>query len=673
MTKKRFLTKSIHKMAMKCPAKISYVGKPEYQRGSQSDSGSEKLAIDASQVRAMARIMFSGGTQIAEKDIDQAVAKTAELISKSATIVIYDGIVRCEKLLTRVGILKKEGKILHLYDVRSGSYDSGTFRDEIYDKRPPKDRKKIKADYKSYLYELAYLTMVCRQAFPDLQTKSYLVMINKKAEITVDKLNQKFSLTRDPNDTAKYICTPLPGLTMKDLGVIPLGIENVDTEVDLILNDRDCGRDQDSRWEKLSFVDEAKRWAELCYSGKRIDVAISGECKHCEFRAPLSVTAGNGFVECCTNSVNKMKISDIKKPLVFDIWDLNHQKLKTLISQKRLSFDLVNREDLLVDGGQREGAGFARQWSQIQKELNHDLEPHYEKPDELVRQLMDCQFPLHFIDFETCMTPIPFHKGRKPNETIAFQFSHHEIQQRSRDIVIKHKDEYINTEPGIFPNFDFVRALKKSLSGDKGTIFTYTDFEKRTLNALKDQLAASKEKDRDALIKFIEGITEGGRLVDLALLVKNHYYHPMMSSSNGLKAVLPAILNDSPYLQTRYSAPIYGSAEGGVVSKNFRDHIWIKRDPQKGIIDPYSLLAKLSDDTENIGSDSSAAGDEVHEGSGAMLAYLILQSAEIDQNKREGLKKALLRYCELDTFAMVLLFEYWWDKLNLGKEGGKAA
>ncbi len=38
-------------------------------------------------------------------------------------------------------------------------------------------------------------------------------------------------------------------------------------------------------------------------------------------------------------------------------------------------------------------------------------------------------YPLHFIDFETTMVALPFNKGRKPYEGIAFQFSHHVIQE----------------------------------------------------------------------------------------------------------------------------------------------------------------------------------------------------------------------------------------------------
>jgi hypothetical protein len=41
-----------------------------------------------------------------------------------------------------------------------------------------------------------------------------------------------------------------------------------------------------------------------------------------------------------------------------------------------------------------------------------------------------------------------------------------------------------------------------------------------------------------------------------------------------------------------------------------------------------------------------------------MTAYAMMQFSEMSVTERDALRKALLRYCELDTFAMVLLFEY---------------
>jgi hypothetical protein len=88
------------------------------------------------------------------------------------------------------------------------------------------------------------------------------------------------------------------------------------------------------------------------------------------------------------------------------------------------------------------------------------------------------KFPLNFIDFETSATALPFNKGRRPYEQVAFQFSHHTVDEAGN---VKHESEYINFEPGNFPNFEFVRELKKALTKNNGSIFRYAPHENTIL------------------------------------------------------------------------------------------------------------------------------------------------------------------------------------------------
>jgi len=45
-------------------------------------------------------------------------------------------------------------------------------------------------------------------------------------------------------------------------------------------------------------------------------------------------------------------------------------------------------------------------------------------------------------------------------------------------------------------------------------------------------------------------------------------------------------------------------------------------------------------------------------GGAAMMAYARIQFSEMTHEEREKVISGLLRYCELDTFAMVLLWEF---------------
>ena len=53
----------------------------------------------------------------------------------------------------------------------------------------------------------------------------------------------------------------------------------------------------------------------------------------------------------------------------------------------------------------------------------------------------------------------------------------------------------------------------------------------------------------------------------------------------------------------------------------------------------------------------------ISEGGAAATAYARLQFEDIEPEIRESIHKALLRYCELDTFAMVMIVEGWRDFL----------
>jgi len=79
--------------------------------------------------------------------------------------------------------------------------------------------------------------------------------------------------------------------------------------------------------------------------------------------------------------------------------------------------------------------------------------------------------------------------------------------------------------------------------------------------------------------------------------------------------------------------------------------------------DPYKLLPKMFEDV----SDKDfilLSNDEVRDGGAAMTAYAMLQFTEMSDYERNEIKKALLKYCELDTFAMVMIYEGWKDMVK---------
>ncbi|MFD0749169.1 hypothetical protein ACFQZS_03385 [Mucilaginibacter calamicampi] len=56
-------------------------------------------------------------------------------------------------------------------------------------------------------------------------------------------------------------------------------------------------------------------------------------------------------------------------------------------------------------------------------------------------------------------------------------------------------------------------------------------------------------------------------------------------------------------------------------------------------------------------------GKELKDGGAAMIAYVKMQFADMTEEEQAFYYNALLKYCELDTLAMVMIYEGWKDHL----------
>ena len=127
---------------------------------------------------------------------------------------------------------------------------------------------------------------------------------------------------------------------------------------------------------------------------------------------------------------------------------------------------------------------------------------------------------------------------------------------------------------------------------------------------------------------------------------------------------MPAILNDAPGVATLYQKPaIYGKGQQ-IDSLNFDEaggHVWLQASKD---FDPYKTLPGIfgSDQTELDEMLQRLAGDDgddgtINQGGMAMTAYNYTQFNSLSTPERNSIEQALLRYCELDTMAMVIVVQ----------------
>ena len=588
-------------------------------------------------------------------DYDEALAQTNEHL-KQANVVIFEAAIRYKNLFIRADILVKKGDQLDLIEVKAKSYDPEQDGDFLG------KRGGIVSGWKPYLLDVAFQKHVVSHSFPKLKVRASLMLADKTVVCTTDGLNQKFLVVTDPKGRKKAEMTkPLMGEEKEHRILRQVNVDGI------------CKLIQETALEEAigpgTFVERIDWLADHYQQDKKVVCGPSTVCAGCEFRAtPEQEAKGfkSGFKECWKRAL-KWTDKDFETPNVLDIW--NYRGKARLIAESRIAMADVTEEDIGPEHDDKPGLSPSeRQWLQIKKVQAKDDSIWVEKAA-LKREMQKWVFPLHFIDFETTRVAIPFNRGRHPYEVVAFQFSHHVMQADGR---IEHKGQYLNTERGEFPNYDFVRALKKELEGDEGSIFRYATHENSTLVAIYRQLteALSAPTDQKELKRFIKSITTSTKdsaenwdskrtMIDLCKMVKRYYYAPSTNGSNSIKAVLPALLNQSSFLQRKYAKPIYGTTDG-IPSLNFRDKAWIQMDGRQ-VIDPYKQLPKMFKDVSDHDFERLSEDDELKDGGAAMTAYARMQFEEMDQAERKELEAALLRYCELDTLAMVMIYEAWKD------------
>lgn len=656
MTANRFLTKSRFKLATECPTKLFYTGKKEYANQKLDDSFLAALADGGFQVGELAKCYFPGGHDIETLDHQLALDQTNELLELDE-VIIYEAAIATDKLFIRADVLVKKRNILYLYEVKAKSYDPDKNGD-FYTKGG-----KIKSSWEPYLFDVAFQKYVINKALPQYTVLSHLIMADKSALCPTDGLNQKFKFKK--NSSGRKSVEKPKELTDKDLSTPILCKVNVDAECNVIYEQtHEYGNNF------FSFKQLVDYFAENYSTDTKIDSPVSTNCAGCEFYTTHRDEEDglkSGKKECWKKYLG-WNDSDFSQATVLDVW--NFRKKSSLIQKGCIRMSDIHEDDINPQPDGRAGVSPSeRQWLQVSKYQNQDDSIWLDSAS-LKSEMDSWVYPLHFIDFETSMVAIPFNKGRRPYEGIAFQFSHHVVQQ---DGSIEHFGEYLNTQPGKFPNYDFVRELKKQLSHDDGTIFRYSNHENTYLNMIYRQIKDDNLTDSEELCEFIKSITRSGNdyieswegprnMVDLWELVKRYYYNPVTRGSNSIKQVLPAILNSSSFLQEKYSKPIYG-ASNGIKSLNFKDWQWIQiKDGY--ITDPYKLLPKMFTDISDKNMEILSEGNELNDGGAALTAYARMQFEEMIEYERQEICKALLKYCELDTMAMVMIYEGWKDMLG---------
>ncbi len=670
------LTKSRFKLGLQCATKLYYDSfRDIYHNKSEGDSFLQALAEGGFQVGELAKFMYPGGVDIDTLDRQEAIRLTEEALERDE-VTIYEAAIQVGHKFIRVDILRKTPHGIQLIEVKSKSCD-GVEEGQFFGKKGGLD-----SSWKPYLEDVVFQYLVMQEYLEARGEKTlvfpYLMCSDKQKQATVDGLHSMFRISEV---NGRKTCIPREGIAPEDLGADILTAIRLNDAVDAILN-YDYSTEHPA-WEVSRFEEVILHFEQLLLSyeagGSPWPEPMCKTCKTCEFRlddSPEAQGKESGF-DTCGRSLMAWNDEQLKAPKAYDVW--NYPASKDRIAEGRWFMQELDQSDVETKDILWEepalGDGLStvqRKYLQVQASQTDQPQP-YVDTEGLREAMEEVTYPLHFIDFETAAPAIPFFNGYRPYKGLCFQFSHHIME---KDGSVRHATEYLGLGQGEDPTWGFIDALYEALRHDEGTIFRYATHENTYLGYVRQALEERSPFDEtktQELIRFIHTITQPTRsvpdeerwkagprnMLDLCKWVKDFYWHPRMGGSNSIKYVLPAILEHSTVLKEKYGQAIYGSHS--IPSLNFKDKTWVQHDEEGKLCDPYSLLPPVLKDFGEMQQEEEEiyVDGQLINGGAAMTAWAYMQMEEMSEAERDGLAEALKCYCELDTMAMVMIWEGW--------------
>lgn len=584
------LSKSSFKIAQSCPTKL-YYKKNGYPSANDENEYLEFLAEGGYAVGTMAKLYYPDGIEIETSlGTEAAINRTQELLTHD-NVVIFEAMLYSNRKLVAIDILEKVGNHFNLIEVKSKGI---------------KEDLKMGNQWQEHVEDITFQKITLQECFPESIIDSFLFVPNKDKETEIDNLYSQFKIEKN-NSSSNFqnFDVNFKGNSVQ--------IVNDNLLIKFNLNDKVEANEP-------QVTEAANQYIAQLISGEKPITPISKECFKCEYTTQKN-NGVSGYDECWSEI-------DTPEHHIKYLYQLGRLKLGTenlankLINENKVSLSDIPFEALTMSYKKRQ-----------KLQINNTLAGTEWHSDEMSDFMELAPYPHHFIDFETITTAIPFHKGMRPYEMIAFQWSCHTIESEGAE---PFHSEWLNREPS-YPEFRFAESLYEQIGNTDGTIFTWGIHENTVLRNIHNRMV-EQGYDNQNLINWLNRIVTFdkdnlGKLFDMNVFTLAHYFHPKMKGKTSIKLVLPSVL----------SATTSNNIEYWLI--NFETDLNLLTKSSQGEIEnPYKNLPTIND-------------IDISEGTGAMRGYTEMLYGE--DIKRTEYKKALLRYCKLDTLAMVIIWEHW--------------
>jgi hypothetical protein len=577
---------------------------------------------------ALAKGYYPQGIEIHEKNSEKAYQATLELLSKHLSVVLFEAAFIDNGCYVRVDVLIKEQNTIKLIEVKSKQVKLNQQGQPNTESRP-------------LVMDLTFQYHVVSQALGKVYTvHPYFYQIKPEYQSSLTyrglfKVEEDGIHLKQPLAQA-YLDSPI--LELKDANQL---VQQTLTQ---------------------GFKEHVKALVKAMQINQKLDPkGLGSKCKGCEFKVVMDQKK-HGYQECWQlPQYAGLKDEEFQQSGVFDIGF--GIRINDLTEEGHYRLDDAKT---YLEGKPKPNQ---KQLLQVKKLINQDASIDIDRQG-LHKELSQLMYPLFFLDFEAFPSALPIFPYYRPNQKVIFQYSIHKIEKVGQEEVISHHAQFIDLASED-PTLKMIRSLKRDL-GSQGSVFMYSSYENTCLNNVEDWLNVHPEvEDKDALMKFIHSLTyrkkgsqwtrkPGQRvMIDLCDWVNKIYLDPATKGSNSIKKILPSVIQHSSYLQQKYGQKNLYGKHLTIKSLNFNNQTWLVKQGQH-FLNPYDLLANPlglgQEELEGI-EELEDAPIEIKNGGMAIIAYSIIQDNKLTLEEVQAYRNALLRYCELDTLAMVMVFE----------------
>ncbi|MCC5915585.1 MAG: DUF2779 domain-containing protein [Balneolaceae bacterium] len=545
-------------------------------------------------------------------DTETAASETGEVLSKPGDVTILGAVLRHENFVSRVPLLRREddrftiwqlhGKLRRRSDpfVIAGTY--GRRAEQVY------------------LLKASFRLEVLRRLYPDADCKINLVFPQRGFRAGLESLsdqrwNNLDTISEEIADEAKRLFAVVDATDAVE--------QMSESLTDEVAHPKFAGRSVANACEVLSRSDIA--------SGNPLQIKINKACGYCGFRR----SEKEGEKGCWETYFFDETLSEPDRH-IFEL--IGHGNSDESENGSHFQEQVPKRPG----GDTFEAIRLPRSPSisisqrrmlQLAQARGEQIPGVWIKPGLL--DIKKLNYPLHFIDFEAATYAIPMLKGQEPYKPLLFQFSCHSL---SEDGTLSHTSWLDQGRSGNDQHEQFTQKLMSVPDIWKGTLIQYSPFESQALHSLVREFRQKGGNGRERseeLRKFINGGSGvHNRIFDISRSLRDYYFNGWFRGSLGLKETLQSVL--------AYEKEFAGRDELQV--KLAGKEIDLLSEKNGTAPDPYGLIQHPD--------------IKVDEGAVAMNAYIAMRNGLLSPDESELLPGLLNRYCCLDTYALVIIWNH---------------